>query len=163
MRHIGNILVKELMRKPITVTESTKIRELIKIFEDAKTDAVAVVDKNGKFIGDIHQHDLLKLLIDPKDASWDEVTGLFGRVVDMGYFAETAKDLMHKHELTVTPDTTIRKAVSLMFKHNVDALPVVDTVNDGTIFSKAGKLIGIITELEILERIIKDNRKGGNK
>ncbi len=149
MRHIANLTVKDLMRKLKTVKVTAKIPEVIKVFDNAKTDAVAVVGKNNKFLGDIHQHDLLKLLIDPNDLSWDEVTGIFGRYVDMGYFAETAKDLMHRHELTVTPETTIRKVVSLMFKHNVDALPVV----------KNKKLVGMITELEILDKIIKDKRR----
>jgi len=68
----------------------------------------------------------------------------------MGYFAESAKDLMHRHEITVTPDTSIREVVSIMFKHNVDALPVLD---------KSAKLVGMITELEILDAIIKNNKK----
>jgi predicted transcriptional regulator len=111
------------------------------------------MDSKGNFSGDIHQHDLLKLLIDPKDVSWNEVTGLFGRIVDMGYFAESAKDLMHRHEITVSPETTIRKTVSLMFKHNLDAIPVL----------KSGKFVGMITELEILDEIFKHNKKGKKK
>lgn len=153
MHHIAKLKVKDLMRKLKSVKEDTKIKEIIKVFEKDDTDAIAVVGKNNKFMGDIHQHDLLKLLIDPKDVSWSEVTGLFGRIVDMGYFAETAKDLMHRHELTVKPETTIRDVVSLMFKHNIDALPVV----------KNDKLIGMITELEILDKIIKENKKRGRK
>jgi len=149
MRHIANLKVKNLMRKLKSVHQDTKIKEIIKIFENSKTDAIAVVDDKNNFIGDIHQHDLLKLLIDPNDLSWDEVTGLFGRYVDMGYFANTAKDLMHRHELTVKPETSIHEAVSLMFKHNVDALPVV----------KNKALVGMITEFEILDKIFKENKK----
>lgn len=163
MRHIANLKVKDLMRKLKTVHESTKISELIRVFEDDNTDAVAVVDSKGSFIGDIHQQDLLKLLLDPKDASWEEVTGIFGREVDLGYFAETARDLMHKHEIEVTPETTVREVVSLMFKHNLDVLPVVSKESKGTIFSKEGKYIGMVTEMEILDKMFEHNRKRRKK
>jgi|ETN02SMinimDraft_4_1059925.scaffolds.fasta_scaffold190025_1 acetoin utilization protein AcuB len=149
MRHIANLQVKNIMRNFKTVKETAKISEVIKTFNSSKTDAVAVVNSKGKFVGDIHQHDLLKLLIDPKDISWDEVTGVFGRIVDMGYFAETAKDLMHRHELTVTPETSVREVVSLMFKHNIDALPVL----------KGEKIVGMITEMELLNKILKGGKK----
>jgi len=71
MRHIAKLKVKDLMQKLKSVEEDTKIPEVIKVFEKDDTDAIAVVSKEGEFIGDIHQHDLLKLLIDPKDVSWD--------------------------------------------------------------------------------------------
>jgi acetoin utilization protein AcuB len=151
MQHIAKLKVKDLMRKLESVHADAKISDVITVFEDDSTDAIAVTDKNGDFVGDIHQQDLLKLLIDPKDVSWNEVTGLFGRIVDMGYFAETAKDLMHRHEITVTPETTIRSVVSLMFKHNIDAIPVL----------KSSKLVGMITEFEILDEIFKHNKKRG--
>ena len=149
MRHLANLKAKDIMQKLKSVNEDTSIKQVITVFEDDKTNAIAVINKKGKFVGDIHQHDLLKLLVDPKDVSWDEVTGLFGRHVDFGYFATTAKDLMHRHELTITPETTIRVVVGLMFKHGIDALPVL----------KNKKFVGMITELEILERIMLENKK----
>jgi len=149
MRHLANLKAKDVMRKLKSVEEDTSIKQVITLFENNKTNAIAVINKKGKFVGDIHQHDLLKLLVDPKDVSWDEVTGLFGRHVDFGYFAKTAKDMMHRHELTITPETTLRVAVGLMFKHGIDALPVI----------KNKKFVGMVTELEILDRIMLENKK----
>lgn len=151
MRQIGDLKVKDVMRKVKSVHPDTKIKELIKTFEKEEVNALAVIDENGNFLGDVHKHDLLKLIVSPKDVSWDEVTGIFGRQVDMGYFAESVKDLMHKHELTVEPDEMVQNAVSIMFKHDLDVIAV--TENE--------KVVGMITELEILEQIYKLNKKRG--
>jgi CBS domain-containing protein len=54
-----------------------------------------------------------------------------------------AQDVMVRDVVTVGPDTKVAEAVALLTKHDVSALPVVDT--DGT-------LIGILSEADLLER-----------
>lgn len=155
MDKVKKLKVKDVMVDFKTVSPSMPINELIEVFEDEKTDAVAVVNEKNKFIGEIHQRDLLKLLVDPRDISWDEVVGPFGRILDIGYFASTVKDLMKTHEITVSQEDKIEDVVNLMFRHGLRIVPVVENE----------ELIGMVTELEILEHLYKHKKlfKKGKK
>jgi len=53
----------------------------------------------------------------------------------------TLHDIMATELITVRPDTPLKEAVDLLFKHNVNALPVVDD---------SGRLLGAIEHLEII-------------
>ena len=149
MDKIRNLKAKDIMRDIKSVTPQTSIEKLISVFEKEKVDSLAVVNKRGKFKGDIHKRDLLKLLVGPEDLSWDEVVGPFGRIVDMGYFAKNVKDLMRAHEISVSPSERLKEVIKLMFRHGLEVVPVVEK----------GKLIGMITELEILEQIYKNKKE----
>lgn len=54
------------------------------------------------------------------------------------------KDLMSTHLLTVRPDTPLADAVTLMLRHKVSGLPVVDEI---------GTLVGVVSEGDLLRRI----------
>jgi len=58
-----------------------------------------------------------------------------------------AKDVMSSNLITVTPDTSVRDAGNLLYKHNIRAIPVVDGENC---------LKGIITERNIAHRHIEE-------
>jgi CBS domain-containing protein len=54
-----------------------------------------------------------------------------------------AQDVMVRDVVTVGPDTEVAEAVALLVKHDISALPVVDS---------DGNLIGILSEADLLER-----------
>jgi len=54
-----------------------------------------------------------------------------------------AQDVMVRDVVTVGPDTKVAEAVALLVKHDISALPVVDSDGD---------LIGILSEADLLER-----------
>ena len=54
-----------------------------------------------------------------------------------------AQDVMVRDVLTVGPDTSVADAVALLIKHDISALPVVNS---------DGNLIGILSEADLLER-----------
>lgn len=54
-----------------------------------------------------------------------------------------AKDVMTSPVITVTPDTTVSEVASLLLKHRISGVPVVD---------EAGKVVGIVTEGDLLHR-----------
>lgn len=146
------------------VLEDDPIPKLIEQLEKEELDSIPVFDKKGKFIGDVHERDLLKLIILPEDIPMEELTGVFGSGTDLQYFATKAKDLVNRHELTISPDETVSKAAVIMIHHNLNSLPVLD---------KKGKLIGILTELHIMQEVFnhnkaakkpsKQSRRGGKK
>ena len=55
-----------------------------------------------------------------------------------------AKDIMTTHVVTVNVDDTIDRAISLMVRHRISGLPVLD---------KEGRPVGIMSEFDLLELI----------
>lgn len=151
---IGRKRVKDVMRRVFEhVKEDDPIEKVLAQLEREEIDTVPVMDKNGRFVGDISERNLLKLVILPGDVPLKEITGIFGRNVDMQYFATKAGDLTNRHELTVGPEDTVSFAAVLMLHHGVNSLPVVEK----------GKIVGILTELHILEEIYGKKRKVARK
>lgn len=55
----------------------------------------------------------------------------------------TAKDIMTKEVVTVKPDTSIEELASILVKHGISGVPVVDN---------SGALYGIVTEDDLISR-----------
>ncbi len=55
----------------------------------------------------------------------------------------TARDIMTRELITVTPKTTIGEVANLLDSHRISGLPVVD---------RPGHLVGIITQSDLVER-----------
>ncbi len=55
----------------------------------------------------------------------------------------TAKDIMTKKVITVTPDTTLKTLASLLVKNEISGVPVVDD---------SGMLYGIVTENDLISQ-----------
>ncbi len=55
----------------------------------------------------------------------------------------TAKDIMTKKVVTITPDTTIAELASLLVKNQISGVPVVD---------ESGSLYGIVTEYDLISQ-----------
>ena len=55
----------------------------------------------------------------------------------------TAKDIMTREVLTVTPDTSVEDLASLLVQHGISGVPVVDD---------QGGLYGIVTENDLIRR-----------
>ncbi len=141
---LKRLKVKEVMKKKfLTVKEKESISSVLKKFKKG-INILIVVDKQRKFLGEIHKIDLLKLAINPKDIAEEDIIS-FGFGVDFGWFAKKAGDIMKRHELTLEPDQLIEEAAILMLREDIRSLPVIEK----------GKIIGIITENEILKDIIK--------
>lgn len=146
MYKVGELTVKELMRKRFsTVNTTDDIRDVIRVLMKSDTASVAVFYRN-KFVGEIHEVDLLKLAIDPKKIPEEDVIPL-GVGLDMGYFAKVAGDIARRHEISVKPETTVSEAAYTMLRQGVKTVPVMED----------NKMIGIITEKDIL-RVITSTR-----
>ncbi len=55
----------------------------------------------------------------------------------------TARDIMTKNVVTVTPDTSVEELASLLVKNQISGVPVVDA---------SGNLYGIVTENDLISR-----------
>ncbi len=55
----------------------------------------------------------------------------------------TARDIMSKNVVTVTPDTSVEELASMLVKNQISGVPVVDA---------SGNLYGIVTENDLISR-----------
>jgi acetoin utilization protein AcuB len=130
MRDAGEELamkIKSLMiQNPITITEDASIEEAIEIMKTNSIRHLPVVSGGSMLKGFVTLADLKIGLIPSM------LAGL------------TLADLMIKEPFTVDPDNDIELAAQLIYKYKIGGIPVV----------KRGKLVGIITETDLLRAFI---------
>jgi CBS domain-containing protein len=66
--------------------------------------------------------------------------------------AKTVKDLMTSNPTTVEPETPVSEAAKRMAREDVGPLPVVED----------GRLVGIVTDRDLVVRVIADDRDPGS-
>ena len=119
--------IKSLMiPDPITITEEASIQEAIEIMKANSIRHLPVVSEGNELKGFVTLADL-KIGLVPS-----MLAGL------------TLSDLMIKEPITVEPDNDIEIAAQLIYKYKIGGIPVV----------KKGKLVGIITETDLLRAFI---------
>ena len=144
MEEFKEMTVDKFIKKQfLKVRAKDSIKKVIRIFEKEDISVLPVM-KGKKLIGEIHEIDLLKLLVDLKDIPEEDVTSL-GFSVDMGYIAKTAEQIMRRHDIIIEPKTKIKDAAYTMLKEGVSKIPVM----------KKKSLIGILSEKKLLEELIK--------
>jgi len=111
---------------PISITEKTSIKEAIEVMKVNSIRHLPVTGQANMLVGFVTLADLRTGLIPSM------VAGL------------TLSDLMIKNPIIVDPDSDIEIAAQLIYKHKISGIPVV----------KKGKLVGIITESDMLRAFI---------
>ncbi len=138
------MLVKDIMTKEvITVKEDTPVGEIIRVLLENKISGVPVVDNSNNLVGIISEADLIY-----KEKSLLPVTTYHG---DQKKFmndyrrsiAKTAGEIMAKCVITVSEDTTVEEAATLMLEKWIKRAPVV----------KDKKVVGIISRADIMKTI----------
>ena len=146
MKKLAKTKIREIMRKRIkTFSEGTPVKEVAKYLHTADISCLPIVDEEGKIIGDIHEKDMLKLLIGASDISEYDVSGVLGTKLDISYFAEKIGDLMNRHNFEIEQNMTVADAAKLMLDEGIRGMLVK---------SKRGKVVGVITVEDIVEKII---------
>ena len=69
---------------------------------------------------------------------------------DMVFGGLTVRSLMTENPITVTPEDTVENAATLILRHDIHSLPVVEK----------GALVGIVTENDILRAVAKGQLSG---
>ncbi len=145
--------VRDVMSKNVvTVRPDTSFREIGDIIfgkhSQHKFSSVPVVDKDGRLLGIVTEKDLLRRLYPSQAELIEDFFNASNFTVMETSIYEVAKmpaeKIMGKKPVTVTPDTLLMKAGSLMLSHNKRRLPVVDD---------KGKLAGVISQGDIFRTI----------
>lgn len=133
------LTVNDLMTViPLTVAPDTTLRNVIGIMKSEGCRQLPVLDK-GKLIGIISDRDVRLVMNSP--------IVLHGRWQDEEILDKmTAESCMTANPITVSPDTSARKAAEMLQTYKFGALPVVE---DDTV-------VGIITVTDFLGYFIKE-------
>jgi len=122
---------------PIVIDPQTSILDALHIMKEKKVRRLPVV-AHGKLVGIVTEKDL-------RESPSLKATSL--SIFELNYLlAKTpVSEVMTKDPITVTPDTTIEEAAVIMRDNQISGLPVVDD----------GKVVGIVTETDIFDMLVK--------
>ncbi|WP_017981070.1 CBS domain-containing protein [Methanocaldococcus villosus] len=125
--------VRSLMYKPHYIHQETPVLDAVcEMFESGQR-AAPIVDDNNKLVGIVTDFDIM------------------ARAARSKIMKDTpVKKIMTRNVITINENDSIGKARALMRDHNIGRLVVVDD---------EGKPVGIVTEMDILNLIVKPKRK----
>ena len=115
-----------MVPNPITITEKASVRDAIELMKENSIRHLPVVS----------QKKVLKGFLTLADLKQGLIPSMLGDL--------TLTDLIIKNPISVDPDNDIEVAAQLIYKHKIGGMPVV----------KQNKLVGIITETDILRAFI---------
>lgn len=147
---------RDVMVSPvITVEPSASVKEVAQILLQHHISALPVVDGAGQLIGIVSESDLMRradLGTERHRSRW--LSALF--VDEERLAAEYVKahghkvaDVMTKRVITAAPDTPLNDIASLLEKHGIKRVPILEN----------GTLVGIVSRANLIQALAAD-RKG---
>ncbi len=146
-------LAREIMESNVvTVTPSTPLRELARIFAEDEISGAPVVEVDGRLVGIVSKTDLLNAVADASqvpggtDPYFEELFGPSASPMKEMESEEereslgSVDDIMETEIITVAPTETVSRVAARMAKGRIHRVVVVDS----------GKVVGIITSLDLL-------------
>jgi acetoin utilization protein AcuB len=122
----------------ITAPPSTPIIDARNLMLKERIRHLPVMDAEGRLLGIVTDRDIrLNLPSQATSLSVWEINHLLARL--------TVGEVMTKGVISVSPDRPARDAAQLMVDHQIGALPV----------ENAGRLVGIVTETDMLRAFIR--------
>lgn len=138
---VGEKMTKDV----ITISPKEGLLVAKHILDEKKIRHLPVVS-GEKLVGIITDRDIRRNLPSP-------VTGL--EIHEISYLLEKlqVQKVMTREVISVTPETSIEAAANLLLAHKIGGLPVLD----------GERLVGIITEGDVLRALIERGRAGGEE
>ncbi|WP_406670298.1 CBS domain-containing protein [Methanolobus sp. ZRKC4] len=147
--------VKDVMNpNVVTCAPDDAIRDVAQLLKQENISGLPVADE-GKVVGIVSEGDILKLLQVPEHGglwlpspfevievpireliNWEDTKRMLD---DIG--SKPVEEIMKKHVYTVSPEDSIQEASTIITKHKINRLPVVD---------EDEQLVGIITRGDII-------------
>jgi len=119
-------VVKSVMTKAITISPDASIEDASKIIIQKNVNHLPVVDENGVLVGIV--------------TSWD-----VAKAVAMGKMGKV-RDVMTRRVITAFPDEPIENSARKMEKHNISALPVIDSKR---------RVVGLVTSEDLSKLLVR--------
>ena len=139
--------VKQIMRKRFAhLKKDDTLSKAIGVFIKNPDMVFPVIDNKGHVIGEVNQHDMLKLAVPARYTDGDHILGPKGIKEILGHEGKTVDDLMTTHDVQVREDTKVIEAAGILLDTEVRTLEIVD---------KNKKPLGFVSELDILKYLKK--------
>lgn len=141
------MLAKDVMTTSVvTVSPETEVREIARLLLARRISAVPVTDAEGAVVGIVSEGDLLHR---PESETETTSSWWLGLVAAPSQKAKDyvkthgrhAADVMTRDVITVTSDVSLAAIATLLEKHRIKRVPVVDD----------GKLVGIVSRANLLQ------------
>jgi CBS domain-containing protein len=142
--------VDEVMTRTVrTATPETGLEEVAAVMCLNRLSGLPVVDEDDLLVGFIAERDILHYLF-PSLEDLMENSGVRDfEQMEQQYDATlglTVTDVMHRGAVSVTPDTPLLRATSVMVRHKFRRIPVAD---------EDGRLVGIVSIGDIHKALFK--------
>ncbi|MDP2908768.1 MAG: CBS domain-containing protein [Nanoarchaeota archaeon] len=141
---IPKLFAKDAMTLPTCFYEDDSIDKIISRLKEEDCDVCIVIDKDKRFVGEIDDEDLVKIMA--HTALKEPIT----QILDRGYRRELnwkkAKDLAKPHKNVVSKTTPINEVLKIVYKKSYDNIIVVDEKN---------RVLGVITPSSLLRLLSK--------
>jgi CBS domain-containing protein len=150
MATVGDIMERD----PVTASPDDSVEALVRTLRQHELPGVPVVNGGGRCVGIVTESDLV-LVDEEEDLRLPLHIDLFGGTIFLGRLkpyedrikkaiASSVADMMTADPLTVAPDTDVHDAAKLIAEHRHNRLPVVEH----------GRLVGVVTRLDVLEALV---------
>lgn len=128
--YASDVMIKDV----ITVSESTPLKEVTRMFSEKKITGAPVVNDKGELAGVISETDIIR------------------KTTSIGAWSpSTAGQIMTKPAVIVAPDETLQRVCEMMYNRRIHRVVVAE----------GAQIRGILTTMDIL-RVIATHLKGGN-
>ncbi len=127
------VFAKEVMQtRMLTAEPEQSLLEAARLFADHHIDHLPVKNRNGKLVGILSQHDLIRNMAAEGSARETQIA-----------------DVMTPHVLTATANTTLREISRVMVMEDIHCIPIVDANQ---------KMIGLITAGDMLQCMVNHHK-----
>lgn len=130
----------------VSVKPETDVKDVALLLLENRVSAVPVIDNGNKLIGMLSEGDLIRRVADESvhsNSSWLEAVfstrNLAAEFTKI--HAKQAKDVMTAEVISVNQDVDISEIASLLAKHHVKRVPVIDN----------GQVVGIVSRANLLQ------------
>ena len=131
------IVAKRMMRNPVSVDENDSMKKAMDLLRERDIRHLPVLKDGDKLVGILTERDI-------KQASPSPATALEIREIYYLLDKVKVKQIMSRRPYTISSTAPIEEAALIMREKKIGCLPVVD----------GGKLVGILTETDILDAFI---------
>ena len=146
--NIRNIAVSDFMTKKVkTITENETMRQACKLMYQDNIGSIVILKKDTEDQdGTTTKKEIAMGMVTERDIA--RMVGFSAK-----FFADMpVSEVMSKPLITVSPDTSVENAVSLMEQKDIRRLPVIDD---------KGQMVGIITAKDIFKAVMKTFKQTG--
>jgi CBS domain-containing protein len=132
----------------ISVRRDTPVREIARLLAERRISAVPVVDEDRRVLGIVSEGDLVRRAETGtvRTRSWwlEIFADSVSRAVDYAKaHGRKAEDVMTSDVVTIHEDASLAEAATLLEKHRIKRLPVI----------QAGRIVGILSRANLIQAL----------